>query len=493
MNGTLERELKLKVPPRFSLARMDPQLDRFVASPVRFRRLHTVYFDTPDLRLTRWGCSLRFRGGEGWTLKLPIPQQSAALVREEHVFPDDGDGIPAGALDLATAYLRGVTPAPVIELRTLRTSRHVLTDGGDDLAEVVEDDVRVVDGTHVVGRFRQLEIELAKDTPDDLLPVFRKLLRDEGAGKADPVPKNVRALGADACAAEIDAQPPRRDARIGEVARVAFAASVERYVRYDAKLRLAPDEEAVHHARVCIRRLRSDLRTFVRLLDANWAGELRDRLRWPQDVLSAARDADVALENVRRASAALPDGDRRMVDDVLGPLRNARDRAYDVVEAMLHDPRYVPLLSALVDAAKRPPFNERAEEPAAGAFAEILDDGWRTLSRRVRKRTRPPSDRELHGIRIAAKRVRYAAEAVAPVAGRRAARLGRAAEALQTVLGEQHDAVMACERLRALSADGAQAFVAGELAAAAGRAERKARRAWRDAWRDARRAHRRPR
>jgi CHAD domain-containing protein len=82
---------------------------------------------------------------------------------------------------------------------------------------------------------------------------------------------------------------------------------------------------------------------------------------------------------------------------------------------------------------------------------------------------------------------------VAPVAGRRAARLGRAAEALQTVLGEQHDAVMACERLRALSADGAQAFVAGELAAAAGRAERKARRAWRDAWRDARRAHRRPR
>jgi hypothetical protein len=50
---------------------------------------------------------------------------------------------------------------------------------------------------------------------------------------------------------------------------------------------------------------------------------------------------------------------------------------------------------------------------------------------------------------------------------------------------------MAGERLRALSADGAQAFVAGELAAAAGRAERKARRVWRDAWCDARRVHRR--
>ncbi len=491
MNGTLERELKLEAPRRFSLARMDPQLDGFVASPVRFRRLHTVYYDTPDLRLTRWGCSLRFRRGEGWTLKLPVPQQSAAVVREEHVFAGDDARVPPGALDLATAYLRGVSPVPVIELRTLRTSRHVLTDGGDDVAEVVEDDVRVIDGTHVVRRFRQLEIELAKGAADELLPVFRKLLRDEGAGKVDPVPKNVRALGSDAGSAELDLHAPRRNARIGDVARAAFAASVERFVRYDAKLRLGADEGAVHHARVGIRRLRSDLRSFLTLLDTSWACELRERLRWPQDVLSAARDADVALANVRRAAVSLPDADRRVADDVLATLRGARDRAYDVVRAMLHDARYVPLLCALVDAAKRPPFTAHAERPAARASAAILGDAWRTLRRRVRRRSRPPSDRELHGIRIAAKRVRYAAEALAPVAGPRTEGLACAAETLQTVLGEQHDAVMAGERLRSLGADGAQAFVAGELAAATGRAEGAAREAWRGAWQDARRAHRR--
>jgi CHAD domain-containing protein len=491
MNGTIERELKLNAAPRFSLARMDPQLDGFVASPVRFRRLHTVYYDTPDLRLARWGCSLRFRGGEGWTLKIPVPQRSPALVREEHRFPGDRSTIPAGALDLATAYLRGVTPSPVIELRTLRTSRHVLRDGGDDLAEVVEDDVRVVDGTRVVRRFRQLEIELAQAAPDDLLPVFKKLLRDEGAGKPDPVPKNVRALGAAACTAEIDASAPGRGARIGEVARAAFAASVDQFVRYDAKLRLAADEAAVHHARVCVRRLRSDLRTFSPLLDANWACELRERLQWPQDVLSAARDADVVLENVRRASVALPEVDRRIVEEVLAPMRAARERAYDVVRGMLRDPRYVPMLCALVDAAKRPPLNQRADEPAAAAIADILHDGWATLRRRVRKRSRPPSDRELHAIRIAAKRVRYAAEAIAPVAGRSAERFGRDTERLQTVLGEQHDAVMAGERLRSLGADGAQAFVAGELAAIANAAECEARRGWRRAWRAAKRTHRR--
>ena len=34
-------------------------------------RLETVYFDTGDLRLARWGISLRHREGQGWTVKLP--------------------------------------------------------------------------------------------------------------------------------------------------------------------------------------------------------------------------------------------------------------------------------------------------------------------------------------------------------------------------------------------------------------------------------------
>jgi CHAD domain-containing protein len=302
---------------------------------------------------------------------------------------------------------------------------------------------------------------------------------------------SARPLGSEACTAEIDVRVPERHACLGDVARCAFAVSVERFIRCEAALRLAADETVVHDARVCVRRLRSDLRTFSALLDASWAAELRERLRWPQDVLSAARDADVVIENVRRASAALAESDRRIVEDVLAPLRAARERAYDVVRAMLRDPRYEPLLCAMIDAARHPPLNARADEPAAGAIAEILGGGWKTLRRRVRERSRPPSDRELHGIRIAAKRVRYAAEAIAPVAGRRAERFGRDAERLQTVLGDQHDAVLAGERLRSLGADGAQAFVAGELAAVTSAAERAGRHSWREAWRAAKRTYRR--
>ena len=485
----LERELKLAPPETFSLARLGPQLNGYAASPVQFRRLHTVYYDTPDLRLTRWGCSLRLRLGEGWTLKIPVPSESQALFREEHVFPDDGTGVPAAVSDLATAYLRGASPAPVAELRTLRTSRRVTAEDGADLAEVVEDDVRVVDGTSVIRRFRQVEIELADGAPDELLDVLEDLLRCEGAGKVDPVPKNVRALGERAREPEIHAPQLTPNATIGDVARAAFARSAELIVRYDAKLRLQPDETTIHQARVAVRRLRSDLRAFLPLLEQTWASDLRARLSWLQDGLSAARDTDVLIAGLRRQSRKLPDADRRRLDGLLAPFAAAREAACERVHEMLHEPAYVPLLQHIVDAANHPPFTALATEPASEVIPSIISGAWSTLRKRVRKCSRPPSDRELHGIRIAAKRVRYAAEAVEPVAGRPVRLLARRVEGVQTILGEQHDTVVACRALRELT--GENAFFAGELAALEVLAGVKARARWRAAWRTAKRAHRR--
>jgi CHAD domain-containing protein len=288
----------------------------------------------------------------------------------------------------------------------------------------------------------------------------------------------------------IDVPELDANSRIGDVVRAALAVSVETLVREDAALRLEVDEEAVHRARVSVRRLRSDLRTFSPLLDETWAGGLRERSRWLQDGFSAARDADVLLVRLRRQSAELPDADGRGLEQTLAPLRAAREAAYQRLRSMLREPRYPALLQELVEAAKRPPFNANADAAARSVIPEIVAGAWSTLRKRVRKRTRPPTDRELHRIRIAAKRVRYAVDAVAPVAGRSAVRLARAVERMQTILGDQHDAVGACERLRTLTVDGS-AFVAGELAALEYRCALEGRRAWRDAWRDAKRARRR--
>jgi CHAD domain-containing protein len=91
------------------------------------------------------------------------------------------------------------------------------------------------------------------------------------------------------------------------------------------------------------------------------------------------------------------------------------------------------------------------------------------------------ADEVLHEIRIRAKRVRYAAEAAAPVIGSRAKRFAAAATALQTVLGEHQDAVTAAAWLRQRALAGADveiAWVAGLLAAQ----ERAAADAARDEW-----------
>jgi CHAD domain-containing protein len=95
------------------------------------------------------------------------------------------------------------------------------------------------------------------------------------------------------------------------------------------------------------------------------------------------------------------------------------------------------------------------------------------------------ADDDLHAARIRAKRTRYAAEAVAPVLGKRARAVAAAAADLQDVLGQHQDAVVAERWLREQVRDTRSvrtAFAIGELVglerAAAARARGRLRKAW---------------
>jgi CHAD domain-containing protein len=97
-----------------------------------------------------------------------------------------------------------------------------------------------------------------------------------------------------------------------------------------------------------------------------------------------------------------------------------------------------------------------------------------------------PADAELHTVRIRTKRIRYAADAVAPLLGKSARRFAEAAADLQSVLGEHNDAVVAESWLRTWAASrrsGDAAFAAGMLAGIERAAARDARDRWRKAWR----------
>ena len=101
----------------------------------------------------------------------------------------------------------------------------------------------------------------------------------------------------------------------------------------------------------------------------------------------------------------------------------------------------------------------------------------------------PARDAALHQARKSARRARYAAEAASPAAGKQARGFARQMKKVQSVLGDQHDAVLARQAARDL---GIGAHLAGENAFTYGllyerelchaeRLEARARQVWRRA------------
>ena len=152
----LEREVKLTVGPLFHLPDLSEVLDGFSAEGEGVQRFVTSYYDTQDLRLARWGCSLRYRTGDGWTVKLPATAFSDTLAREEHQFEAGPGRPPAPAIDLLRGYLRQEPVSLAVRLQTVRRTTRLLDAEAKPAAEVVDDEVSVLDGRRVVARFREL-------------------------------------------------------------------------------------------------------------------------------------------------------------------------------------------------------------------------------------------------------------------------------------------------------------------------------------------------
>jgi CHAD domain-containing protein len=484
-----EREAKLVAPAGFDLPRLGGPEDGFLAEPQAARRLQTTYYDTADLRLARWGASLRYRPGEGWTVKLPQGQEGALLVRAEHVFPGDGRRPPAEAVAMVRAFVRTGQLSPVVRMRTLRRPVELREPGGSRLAELADDDVQVLDGRRITARFRELEVELDEDADDDLLEQVVDRLLEAGAQAAEPTPKYLRALGGRERVLGPEIVPPELDddATVEALLRHDLASGTLRLFRHEAGVRTGEDPEAVHQARVATRRLRSTLRTFSSLLDPDWTDRLRDELKWLADLLGQVRDTDVLLERFNEHLAALPAADAKVGPRLLAALVDQRDSARRRLLRAMATERYAVLLDDLVAAAAAPALLPGADHPAAQVMPPLVTKPWKRLRKQVRKAGDDPPDDQLHQIRIRAKRARYAAEAVEPVIGQPAEDYADAVADLQSVLGDHQDAVVGEAWLReaAGSARRDVALVAGLLIAAERASAADTRERWRAVWKTA--------
>lgn len=226
--------------------------------------------------------------------------------------------------------------------------------------------------------------------------------------------------------------------------------------------------DGVHDLRVAMRRTRSLLSTFRRQLDAEEGPRLREELRWAGGELSPVRDLEVVHERIQTVL------NEQRVELVLGAVqarlddhrRRGRPDAAARVDRLLGSERWRALLT---DLGRLP------ERPVTGSTDDArrrLRKDWRRMRRRAAVATHTVGDERaheaaLHEVRKAAKRARYAAETLGPMFGDDAARMEKAAEAVQQTLGDHRDTLLTREVLRGLGVtahlDGDNGFTFGRL------------------------------
>ncbi len=210
------------------------------------------------------------------------------------------------------------------------------------------------------------------------------------------------------------------------------------------------DAEFVHQMRVALRRLRSNLRLFLSVAPgSDLPAALTDGVRALAAALGEARDLDVFGE------AVLP----RLLDDdpaAFAPLvaraQAAREQAHANVRQACAAPAYGELVRRLQHWLRQPqsvPLDRRLSELAPG----LLESRWRRLLERGRG-LRHQGPHRRHRTRICAKRMRYAADAFAPIYAEEATGpFLKALAKLQDELGLLNDLATAPRLVDRLGAD----------------------------------------
>ena len=446
-----ESDLKLAIGDTFVLPPLSEDTETAVATvqDLPDLELGSIYHDTVDLRLARSGVTLRYRigddGGPCWSLKLPAPDGENG-EHQELSFTGGPAEIPAAARDLVSAWARRGHIAPAAALSTRRRRWLLVSEAGAELAVLVQDDVSVLDGDRVIGRFRELEVASRGPRRDQLHPIVLALQR-AGATNSEPVPKSVRALGPRAAAApDVVIPTPDPQAPAGEAVRFAMANGTLRLMQHDAPTRMG-EVEGVHQMRVATRRLRGDIGTFGPLIDEPWGDALADELRWLGDLLGAVRDRDVQLASLASDDADLQ-GDLMQLRTAIA---TARDNAREELIEALAGSRYLDLLERMVQAARDPLLTEAAGRAAADVVPDLLARTAERTRGRLKDVQPDSPDQTYHAARIGAKNLRYAAEAIGPFVARRAGRVrdvATAATAVQDVLGAHQDALVMQQQVR---------------------------------------------
>lgn len=416
-----EVELKLRI------ARKDvPQLRKHPAiaaacaeKPVT-RKLTSIYYDTPDLRLLDAGISLRVRRmAGGWFQSVKAAGNSLAGLHQRMEWEDiissgnpdftrilDPDLVKLFSDDALRQALN-----PIFRTEVWRTEWQLAFDNGDRVELALDL------GNLIAGKKREpiaeIELELKKGHAGRLFDLALELQQD--------IPLTLENISkAQRGYAHYRPQPPAiLKATLPKLEREESAAAAFKKIAWECINHLqgnqemvlnGQDIEGVHQMRVALRRLRSAIAVFRDMLGREGLAELLDDLRWITGILGKARDLDVFVTQTLPPLAAgfqNHAGLLKLHEKAVA----AQARAYREARAALESQRYHRLLLTLASwlENERWALGTEAERGVREIAAATLAKRYKQL-RRHGKRLIHMHPEERHQTRIAAKKLRYAAE-----------------------------------------------------------------------------------
>ena len=469
-----ETEMKYEAPPGTTVPQLDSLPSVAGTAGPQEQLLEAEYYDTDDMRLIRDGVTLRRRRGgndPGWHLKLP----AGGSTRREIQLPlGRGRQVPARLARLVRGYTRGEALRPVARISTRRQVVTLIDNAGASLAEIAADDVsaQTLGEETVISQWAEVEVELTGGGPR-LLKAADAQLRRDGLLPSARAAKLERALG---WSARGDSRPAAnghggrqhavRPASAGDVVLAYLREHAARLKSLDPLVR-SDEPDAVHQMRVTTRRLRSTLQSFGKIIPRSGTEGMLTELKWLGGVLGEARDAEVLASRLAHNLRTIPP------ELMLGPAEARVQRHFAPIQAAartnvlaaLDSARYFALRDALDELLADPPLSAEADQPAGRVLPATARRTYRRTRRRIRRAGHTPpgggQETAYHEARKAAKRARYAGEAISPALGHDARRFTKQMKKIQSVLGDHQDAVVARGVDREL---GIGAHLAGENA-----------------------------
>lgn len=418
-----EVELKLRIARRDAprLRKHPAILIACIDKPVT-RKLTSIYYDTPDLRLLDAEISLRVRRmAGGWFQAVKAAGSSLAGLHQRmewedviaHGYPDFTRILDPGLVKIFSDETLREALSPIFKTEVQRTEWQLAFDNGDHIELALDL------GQLVAGKKREpiaeIELELKAGNAGHLFDLALELQQDipltlENVSKAQRGYAHYRP------------QPPTifkaklPDLKHHESATKAFkqiAWECMNHLQGNQEMVLqGKDVEGVHQMRVALRRLRSAFSLFRDMLGRENSAPLLEELRWITDTLGHARDLDVFITQTLPPLIAQFDqhgGLLKLHEKAVA----AQGRAYRETRAALKSQRYHRLLLTLAAWLENERWRKAGTEAADPDVLEIAET---TLAKRYKslrkhgKRLAQMHPEERHETRIAAKKLRYAAE-----------------------------------------------------------------------------------